>query len=440
MATDKRPSFIDLFAGCGGLSLGLIEAGWRGLFAVEQATDAFRTLKHNLIDQRQNGRYLLSYSWPTWLEERTYDIREFVKSYRKQLGELRGKVQLVAGGPPCQGFSFAGKRERDDPRNELFKHYIEVVDLIKPEFVLLENVQGLSVVHGVSKRGSIKRRGRPKKSYAERIREVLETHDFDVQQRVVIAKDFGVPQIRPRYITFGIRRDLLGKGSPPDLFETLKGMRKDFLRNHRLPVNRPVSVYEAISDLETVVGQLVHCIDRESPPGFMEIRYRGPKSRYQRLMHKNMGSNLLNSLRLVNHKAETVLRFQKIFSSCRKGVQLSRADRERLRIGKRSITPLAPDKPAHTLTTLPDDLLHYSEPRIPTVREQARLQGFPDWFEFKGKFTTGGDRRAMECPRYTQVGNAVPPLLAEVTGNAILTILRELRPGYLPGRFKRGRG
>jgi DNA (cytosine-5)-methyltransferase 1 len=115
-----------------------------------------------------------------------------------------------------------------------------------------------------------------------------------------------------------------------------------------------------------------------------------------------------------------------LINTCRKGVQLSRGDREKFKLGKISITPLAPDKPAKTLTTLPDDLLHYSEPRIPTVREQARLQSFPDWFEFKGKFTTGGNRRARECPRYTQVGNAVPPLLAEVTGKAILEIYKEL--------------
>jgi DNA (cytosine-5)-methyltransferase 1 len=88
--------------------------------------------------------------------------------------------------------------------------------------------------------------------------------------------------------------------------------------------------------------------------------------------------------------------------------------------------PLDGAKPSHTLTTLPDDLLHYSEPRILTVRELARLQSFPDWFEFRGKYTTGGKRRRHECPRYTQVGNAVPPLVAQALGNVLMETLETL--------------
>jgi DNA (cytosine-5)-methyltransferase 1 len=83
---------------------------------------------------------------------------------------------------------------------------------------------------------------------------------------------------------------------------------------------------------------------------------------------------------------------------------------------------LDPDKPAPTITSMPDDLLHYAEPRTLTVRENARLQTFPDWFAFQGKYTTGGDRRAREVPRFTQVANAVPPLLAELWGEVLLDI------------------
>jgi len=93
---------------------------------------------------------------------------------------------------------------------------------------------------------------------------------------------------------------------------------------------------------------------------------------------------------------------------------------------KHRTLPMSPIMPAPTLTTLPDDVLHYSEPRILTVREYARLQSFPDWFQFKGKYTTGGDRRKKDCPRYTQVGNAVPPLLAEGVAHALMTILNEV--------------
>lgn len=103
----------------------------------------------------------------------------------------------------------------------------------------------------------------------------------------------------------------------------------------------------------------------------------------------------------------------------------------RLEIGtkKQAITVLNADEPSKTLTTLPDDLLHYSEPRILTVREMARIQSFPDSFDILGKYTTGGERRTQECPRYTQVGNAVPPLLGEALGFTILKIMARLENG-----------
>jgi len=134
----------------------------------------------------------------------------------------------------------------------------------------------------------------------------------------------------------------------------------------------------------------------------------------------------MNSLRLVNHRPETIEKFKNILNICRKGVQLTQDDRARFDIRKKSIVPLAPDQPSHTLTTLPDDFLHYAEPRIHTVREHARLQSFPDWFNFLGKYTTGGNRRSKECPRYTQVGNAVPPFMAEAIGSALLLILNSI--------------
>jgi DNA (cytosine-5)-methyltransferase 1 len=100
-------------------------------------------------------------------------------------------------------------------------------------------------------------------------------------------------------------------------------------------------------------------------------------------------------------------------------------NRETFGLLKYRIVPLDPNKPAPTVTTLPDDILHYSEPRVLTVRESARLQSFPDWFHFLGKYTTGGAMRIRECPRYTQVGNAVPPLLARAIGFTLTALLAE---------------
>lgn len=234
--------------------------------------------------------------------------------------------------------------------------------------------------------------------------------------------------MRARHFILGIRKDLLRGMRMPDLEEVLFRMRKDFLKHHRLPVSRPVTVSDAISDLTTAGKPLVECVDEESPSGFKEIVYQGPVTRYQKLMHAGMNGRALNSLRLVKHRPKTVERFKNILRTCRKGVQLAEGDRIRLGIKKNALAPLAPDQPSHTITTLPDDLIHYAEPRIHTVREHARLQSFPDWFEFRSNYTTGGDRRVKECPRYTQVGNAVPPLLAKAIGAALLVMLNELQP------------
>lgn len=130
--------FIDLFAGCGGLSLGLMNAGLEGIFAIEKTEDAFKTLIHNLDHKKiKNG-----YKWPIWLPQKNMTTRDLLDNYQSQLQELKDKVDLIAGGPPCQGFSFAGLRNPNDPRNRLTEEYIEIVSIINPKFLLLENVKG----------------------------------------------------------------------------------------------------------------------------------------------------------------------------------------------------------------------------------------------------------------------------------------------------------
>ena len=112
MTENRAHTVIDLFAGAGGLSLGLYQAGWEGLFAIEKNAFAFETLKYNLIDIKKH------FNWPDWLPQTEHDINEVLKKYPKQLKSLKGKVDLVAGGPPCQGFSMAGKRVEEDVRNQ----------------------------------------------------------------------------------------------------------------------------------------------------------------------------------------------------------------------------------------------------------------------------------------------------------------------------------
>src|SRR5690242_12913656 len=116
----SKPRFIDLFAGCGGLSLGLFEAGWQGLFAVERENRAFDTLSHNLM-----GREMHRLSWPRWLPRRAWSLEDLLTNSKAMKGvrRLHGRVHLLAGGPPCQGFSSLGRRKMDDPRNQLFRQY-----------------------------------------------------------------------------------------------------------------------------------------------------------------------------------------------------------------------------------------------------------------------------------------------------------------------------
>lgn len=415
--TDSRPTFIDLFAGCGGLSLGLMQAGWDGLFAVEKNADAFQTLKCNLIDKKRATRFI----WPDWLPIQSHEIGDFINSYREQLAKLEGTVDLIAGGPPCQGFSFAGKRKADDPRNKMFEHYTEVVMLVKPKFILLENVGGIAVGFTKKKAEGKQDSTQPTSTaFSLQIEKALESDYCIYHPHLIRAADYGVAQLRPRYIMIGIRKSFVDESLDTDPFKALQEHREDFLKSKGLPAE-PIALKDAISDLEVHGKKTMEC---ENFPGFQQIIYEGPKTDYQRLLHEDLNGTAPNSLRMANHREETKARFSKILSECRKGVQLSRTDREQLKITKLATVPLHPDRPSHTLTTLPDDFLHYSEPRILTVREYARIQSFPDWFEFEGNYTTGGARRISECPRYTQAGNAVPPFLAEAIGGALLNIYR----------------
>src|SRR5262249_12675201 len=134
-------TFADAFAGCGGLSLGLMQAGLKGRFAIEHDKFAFATLQANLLAARAPHRF----SWPRWLPKEPNPISKLINGYGDELESLAGTIDLLVGGPPCQGFSSAGRRRHDDPRNKLFAYYVQLVDLLKPKAVLIENVRGFTV-------------------------------------------------------------------------------------------------------------------------------------------------------------------------------------------------------------------------------------------------------------------------------------------------------
>lgn len=405
--------YIDLFSGCGGLSLGLKNAGFEGVIAVEKSPEAFETFNHNLL-QPQTSHY----DWPNWFPMRSIDIKELIDGYSTQLEVLGENVDAIVGGPPCQGFSLAGRRNKDDPRNKLSELYIRTVELVRPKYLLFENVKGFNTKFRKNNGSSETR------SYAEIVKEKLELLGYRVFSKLLNSAEFGVPQSRERFILLGVRGDVLGD-NPIDPFQTLEQVKINFLNEKGL-VRLPTRSVDAISDLETTNANLVkHSGSPKSQ--FFKLDYKQPKelNSYLRLMRDN-SETPPNSMRLARHKPATVEKFKKIRELITPGKSLSEEQKNNLGIKKQVITVLAPNLPSRTVTTLPDDLLHYSEHRILTVRENARLQSFPDTYKFLGKYTTGGERRASECPRYTQVGNAVPPLLAEALGKMLIELNRVL--------------
>lgn len=412
--------FIDAFAGCGGLSLGLMTARCKGVFAIEKSPLAFATLKHNLT---KNGDY--SFAWPKWLPLQAMTCEDLITTYSNDVGTLSGQVDLIVGGPPCQGFSTAGKRNPADPRNKMTEQYLALVGLVKPRFIVIENVAGFNMKFENEQGVELLMGDKKKQSYAEYIANRLREKGYEVSAGLVNCADFGVPQNRQRFLMICERKDEQKK--MPDLFNMLKSSRKTFLKKRGLEIDKPVSARDAISDLEISHKELVPCID-SAAPGFKEAAYIQPTklTKFQSLMRKAAPDIIPNSRRLPRHKPETIEYFRLVQSLCRPGFCLSLEERKKAGTRKHSTTVLHPDLPAPTVTTLPDDIVHYSEPRILTVRENARLQSFPDWFAFQEKYTTGGKQRKLECPRYTQVGNAVPPLLSEAIGEVLLARLNSL--------------
>lgn len=395
----KKPIYIDLFAGCGGLSLGLMNSGWSGLFAIEKNKDAFKTLKHNLIDRKQH------FEWPTWLPIENHCIDKLIEEYRDKLEHLRSHIDLVVGGPPCQGFSSAGKRNEDDERNKLIDSYIEFIKIIKPNLLFFENVKGFT-------RG-FKSNGATGRVYSKYVWEKLKELGYNVYGEILDFSEFGIPQRRKRFILVG---SLLGGAK--HFFKLIIDRRGDFFKSKGLNLN--ISVEEAISDLLQENGVL----DSPYTNSFKMGIYSGIKSGYQELMRDGLDYTglIADSHRFANHKKDTKEKFAYIIENAPRNEELGYLLREKFKINKRTVVLLDKNSVSPTLTTLPDDCIHYLEPRILTVREYARIQSFPDWFEFKAKYTTGNTARHTDVPRYTQVGNAVPPLFSEQCG----LILKEL--------------
>ncbi len=394
MATENM-TMIDLFSGAGGLSEGLSEAGFHSLFASEIIPEYANTYRVN----HKSARVLTA-------DIRTIDANDI----RDSLQLERGQLDLLAGGPPCQGFSInAPVRSILDERNHLFKEYLRFVDAFAPRAILIENVPGLvSFEHGLT---------------LHAILDSLAELGYGSDVRILGAAYYGVPQMRWRTFILGLR----GKELPANAFpEPIchAPIRPNFTTNfdgHSL-VKEPspeispnfVTVKDAIGDLPPLKPG-----DRgeEIKPYFCE-----PFSDFQKRARTG-------SIGVQNHEAPQLskinmerLRYIKPggnwtdipFELLPKGMQRARLSDHTKRYGR-----VEADGLASTILTKCDPhwgaFIHYEQDRSFTVREAARIQSFPDHFVFTGS----------QGQQFAQVGNAVPPILAEAVGNAIKSILIE---------------
>lgn len=352
--------------------LGLEQAGFRSLVANEVHPDPCLTLRTNFPHVPIIQESIHGMSGLQLLELAGYSSHS------------RPEIDLIAGGPPCQGFSTAGLKEKTDPRNSLIGDFIRIVGELRPRAFLLENVTGLATMHG----------GR----LFTNVLDLLDNLGYKFHYAVLFAADYGVPQMRRRMIVIGARDEPPAPHPSPS--------HRDVKKPHTL-LNGDLPPYttclDALGDMPLV------------PPGETVTEYWGPpRTEYQRLMRA--GSTKLHNHQASKHKPQTMAYYALVPPG---GTWLDIP--AELRNGKQGVQRWPLGGIARTVTTEPTDFLHPTLDRIPTIRELARIQSFPDRFVFMGQRTTGNRmRRLGYCAQSQQVGNAVPPLLAEAVGRSII--------------------
>lgn len=412
--TATAGTYIDVFSGCGGLSLGLGWAGLSGVFAIEKDPMAYSTFEHNLVADDAPYRHFSN--WPEWLSKKPHDIEDVLadENIETHLMSLKGKVTLLAGGPPCQGFSVAGARNGNDPRNLLVFKQIEMIDLLKPIFALIENVGGFG------KKFVLRPSDNTTRSVAEEAIEKIKLLGYNVGKVTINAADFGVPQLRKRVLLFAVSEEFAGKVDIASLLQdTLAEIGVRQRKEFDLPTDRYVNVREAIGDLS---GN-----DRVPDPefsGYSTCTYQPARSSYQKLMRANSHGRKIPTCHRFNRHSEKLVA---LYNKAHETQPAGRLSKEFLyendcHSNKRFVLDVK--QPSSTLTTAPEELIHYKHPRVATLREMARLQSFPDDFEFYGRYTLNGPSRGVDVPRNAQIGNAIPPLVGRAIGLAINEIAR----------------
>lgn len=437
------PYAIDLFCGAGGCSEGLLQAGFHILFSSDISDMVEPTYRHR---HEQLG---LIQGENTWFERA--DIRDLTgQLIHQRIAELTmfqdaavPEIDLMIGGPSCQGFSRAGRRDRRDPRNRLFGEYVRVINEVRPKYIVLENVEGFVDMQFIGYRG-ITGIAYPDGSVTPHIlRSELNAIGYDtLEPRILNAADYGVPQRRNRIFFIGYRRGLPPPQYPaptvtPEHYLTLQDAIGDLVTDERLRAqwNAVPTPYQQQSRQGRTPHVNGHPIAAHTAVNTeLSKQTTVVTERFSLFMQGETGTNLkkrilAQGIDLSGKNALIALCAAKFAMTEQAVVALFREGRATpeqvdVLLTKKNVRQRwAADQPSATVVTIPDDYISPWEPRTFSVREMARCQSFDDSFVFLGKRTTGGIRRRVEVPQYTQVGNAVPPLLAKAVALEILRVL-----------------
>lgn len=348
---NKKPTVIDMFCGCGGLSRGFMDAGYEVLLGIDNNDDALKSFRAN-----HNGA--IGMNGDLFQDSTILQVASAINNRQ---------VDLIIGGPPCQGFSLSGSRIENDERNRLFNAMVHAVQFFQPKAFLLENVPGLATLYNGKARTAII--------------EEFTNLGYTVTYKILYAPDYGVPQIRKRLFFVGL----------------LNGQEFEFPEPVVSPQNY-VTCGDAISDLHDFTPDNL---------GQEISEYRSePKSTYQKMMRKKAN-------RLYNHigtkHSEQVVEVISLVPEGGNHKDLPPGIGENRKFNE-AWTRYHRNKPSKTIDTGHRHHFHYKYNRVPSVRENARLQSFTDDFVFFGNKTQ----------QYRQVGNAVPPLLGKVLGEKLL--------------------
>ena len=364
----NNSKIIDLFAGCGGMSLGFELAGFTPVWAVEKDEWAANTYKYN---HKNTSIY----------------VGDITKISDPQRVFACDQITGIIGGPPCQGFSLSGNRDTKDPRNSLFMDFIRFVKVFSPCFFIMENVQG--ILSAKTKTGE----------YVKNlVCSVAQDAGYNVCISLLNAADYGVPQARMRVFFIGIHHEY--------------PFNPAMLAPEKITENNPVTLWEAISDLPEI----------EAGQGEEKMEYKcAPKNNYQIWCRSH--SLFVENHVAMRHTPRLVERFRYI----KHGQSLADVPQEHMQRKRGNAREISgkvysqnnmrpfPDKPSPTLpASFQSNFIHPFFNRNYTAREGARIQSFPDAYIFRGKRTTMSWERNLS--QFQQIGNAVPPLLAKALG------------------------